>query len=75
MIEICSSVTDGRLHRNRRFYGRRLEFGSVIGAGLFVGSGAVIAEVGPAAFITYVLTGVLIIGNDFRDLDGEFRQR
>jgi GABA permease len=33
----------------------------VIGAGLFVGSGAVIAEVGPGAFITYALTGVLII--------------
>jgi hypothetical protein len=38
-----------------------IAIGGVIGAGLFVGSGAVIAEVGPAAFITYALTGVLII--------------
>jgi GABA permease len=52
-----------------------IAIGGVIGAGLFVGSGAVIAEVGPAAFITYALTGVLIIGNAFRGLDGEFRQR
>jgi hypothetical protein len=44
-------------------------------SGLFVGSGAVMAEVGPTAFITYALTGVLIIGNAFRGLDGEFRQR
>jgi GABA permease len=33
----------------------------VIGAGLFVGSGAIIGEVGPAAFLTYALTGVLIV--------------
>ena len=38
-----------------------IAIGGVIGAGLFVGSGAVIAEVGPGAFITYALTGVLII--------------
>jgi GABA permease len=38
-----------------------IAIGGVIGAGLFVGSGAVIAEVGPAAFLTYALTGVLII--------------
>jgi GABA permease len=38
-----------------------IAIGGVIGAGLFVGSGAVIAEVGPAAFLTYALTGVLIV--------------
>jgi GABA permease len=38
-----------------------IAIGGVIGAGLFVGSGAVIAEVGPGAFLTYALTGVLII--------------
>ncbi|RBY74377.1 GABA permease [Geodermatophilus sp. TF02-6] len=38
-----------------------IAIGGVIGAGLFVGSGAVIGEVGPGAFITYALTGVLIV--------------
>src|SRR5215218_7666421 len=37
-----------------------IAIGGVIGAGLFVGSGAIIQEVGPAAFLTYALTGVLI---------------
>src|SRR5919206_1424327 len=38
-----------------------IAIGGVIGAGLFVGSGAVIGEVGPAAFLTYAITGVLIV--------------
>ncbi len=38
-----------------------IAIGGVIGAGLFVGSGAVIAATGPAAFISYALCGGLII--------------
>lgn len=38
-----------------------IAIGGVIGAGLFVGSGVVINEAGPGAFITYALSGVLII--------------
>lgn len=38
-----------------------IAMGGVIGAGLFVGSGAVIGDAGPATFITYAATGVLII--------------
>ncbi len=38
-----------------------IAIGGVIGAGLFVGSGAVMQDAGPAAFITYAVTGVLII--------------
>ena len=38
-----------------------IAIGGVIGAGLFVGSGAVMNEAGPAAFITYALAGGLII--------------
>jgi len=38
-----------------------IAIGGVIGAGLFVGSGAVIKDAGPAAFLTYAVTGVLII--------------
>ena len=38
-----------------------IAIGGVIGAGLFVGSGVVINDVGPAAFLTYAVTGVLIV--------------
>ncbi|SDS84221.1 gamma-aminobutyrate:proton symporter, AAT family [Friedmanniella luteola] len=38
-----------------------IAMGGVIGAGLFVGSGTVIGEAGPAAFLTYAITGLLII--------------
>ena len=38
-----------------------ITIGGVIGAGLFVGSGVVIAGAGPAAFLSYALSGVLII--------------
>ena len=38
-----------------------IAIGGVIGAGLFVGSGVVINDVGPGAFLTYALTGVLIV--------------
>lgn len=38
-----------------------IAIGGVIGAGLFVGSGVVIHETGPAAFLTYVVCGLLIV--------------
>jgi GABA permease len=38
-----------------------IAIGGVIGAGLFVGSGVVIKDSGPAAFLTYALCGLLII--------------
>src|SRR6476620_3031856 len=38
-----------------------IAIGGVIGAGLFVGSGAVINDAGPAAFLSYAITGLLII--------------
>src|SRR6201998_4964768 len=40
---------------------RIIAIGGVIGAGLFVGSGVVIAGTGPGAFITYAMSGVLIV--------------
>jgi GABA permease len=40
---------------------RMIAIGGVIGAGLFVGSGVVIGETGPGAFLTYAMSGVLII--------------
>jgi GABA permease len=38
-----------------------IAFGGIIGAGLFVGSGAVIHETGPAAVLSYLLAGTLIV--------------
>lgn len=38
-----------------------IAMGGVIGAGLFVGSGVVIGSAGPGAFLSYAITGVLII--------------
>ncbi|TFV60514.1 amino acid permease [Mycobacterium sp. PS03-16] len=40
---------------------RMIAIGGVIGAGLFVGSGVVIGDTGPGAFLTYAMSGVLII--------------
>jgi GABA permease len=38
-----------------------IALGGVIGAGLFVGSGVVIHDTGPAAFLTYALCGLLVV--------------
>jgi GABA permease len=38
-----------------------IALGGVIGAGLFVGSGVVIKDTGPAAFLAYAICGLLII--------------
>ena len=38
-----------------------IAMGGVIGAGLFVGSGVVIGEAGPGAFLSYLITGIVIV--------------
>jgi GABA permease len=38
-----------------------IAIGGVIGAGLFVGSGVVMNETGPGAFLSYLVTGTLIV--------------
>lgn len=38
-----------------------ISLGGVIGAGLFIGSSAIIHEAGPGAFLTYGLTGLLVL--------------
>lgn len=53
---------EGKLHHsldNRHIV--MIALGGIIGAGLFVGSGAVINETGPAAVLSYAISGVLMI--------------
>ncbi len=38
-----------------------IALGGVIGAGLFVGSGVIIGETGPGAFISYAVCGVIVV--------------
>ncbi|MBV8785082.1 MAG: amino acid permease [Mycobacterium sp.] len=38
-----------------------IAIGGVVGAGLFVGSGVAIAATGPAAFLSYMLSGLLVV--------------
>ncbi|MFF2027408.1 amino acid permease, partial [Streptomyces sp. NPDC058171] len=40
---------------------RMIAIGGVIGAGLFVGSGVAIRDIGPAAFIAYAISGAVVI--------------
>lgn len=50
------------LHRTLRArHMRMIAFGGVIGAGLFVGSGVVIRDTGPAAVLSFALTGALVV--------------
>ncbi len=53
---------DGELRKGlKQRHLTMIAIGGVIGAGLFVGSGAVITEAGPGAFLTYLVTGALIV--------------
>jgi GABA permease len=57
-----ASPPEAELHKGlKQRHLTMIAIGGVIGAGLFVGSGAVIQQVGPAAFLTYAVTGVLIV--------------
>src|SRR6476659_2091509 len=59
---VMSQVSDGQLHKGlSQRHLSMIAIGGVIGAGLFVGSGVVINTVGPGAFLTYAITGVLIV--------------
>jgi GABA permease len=56
------SLADARLRQGlKRRHMTMIAFGGTIGAGLFVGSGVVIASAGPAASVSFVLTGLLVV--------------
>ena len=68
-METQAAVTDeidgGEDHRLERSLKQRhmtmISLGGVIGAGLFVGSGAVMNETGPSAVLCYIAAGALIV--------------
>jgi len=51
----------GLQHGLRRRHMSMIALGGVIGAGLFVGSGVVMNSTGPAAIISFIITGVLVV--------------
>src|SRR3954451_24370799 len=59
-IELAAEPTELKRGLKQRHL-TMIAIGGVIGAGLFVGSGVVINQTGPAAFLSYAVTGVLII--------------
>ncbi len=61
---IVSDQSDPTHRLSRSLKGRHLamiSIGGIIGAGLFVGSSTSIKAAGPAAFISYAITGMLIL--------------
>ena len=57
-----ASPAEAGLRRTlRRRHMQMIALGGVIGAGLFVGSGVVIKSAGPAAIVSFALTGTLVV--------------
>jgi len=63
MIEARSAVSaaSGLQHGLKERHMTMIALGGVIGAGLFVGSGVVIRAAGPAAVISFAITGLIVV--------------
>jgi GABA permease len=53
--------SSGLRHALKQRHMTMIALGGVIGAGLFVGSGVVIKAAGPAAVVSFVITGLLVV--------------
>lgn len=51
----------GLQHSLKQRHMTMIALGGVIGAGLFVGSGVVIQQTGPAAVVSFLITGILVV--------------
>ena len=60
-MTITPQHATGLKHGLKQRHMSMIALGGVIGAGLFVGSGVVIKSAGPAAVISFLITGVLVV--------------
>jgi GABA permease len=60
-MSLPDTASSGLRRSLRRRHMQMIALGGVIGAGLFVGSGVVIGAAGPAAVISFALTGTLVV--------------
>src|SRR3954452_23401911 len=58
---VMASERGGLQSGLKRRHVTMISLGGVIGAGLFVGSGAVINQTGPAAVLSYLVAGLLVV--------------